>query len=87
MERQVSWALPELPPAPSSTYTWGRSDLGQTGSGRDQSTIAPEVLQALQGKDVVYAAGSSYNSAFVTSANLLPLAMCTSALVCQSSQH
>lgn len=70
MERQLSWALPELPPAVSSLYTWGRSDLGQTGSGRDQNSTAPEPVQALHGKDVVHAAGGSYNSAFVTSAHL-----------------
>lgn len=70
MERQLSWALPELPPAVSSLYTWGRSDLGQTGSGRDQNSTAPEPVQALDGKDVVHAAGGSYNSAFVTSAHL-----------------
>lgn len=67
LERQLSWALPQLPSAASSTYTWGRSDLGQTGSGRDQNSTAPELLQALRGKDVVHAAGASYNSAFVTS--------------------
>ncbi len=70
MERQLSWALPELPPAASSTYTWGRSDLGQNGSGEDQNTTAPALLQALQGKDVVHAAGATYNSAFVTSTHL-----------------
>lgn len=66
----MSWALPELPPAPCSPYAWGRSDLGQTGSGRDESSATPQMVQALQGKGIVHAAGSSYNSAFVTSAHL-----------------
>jgi alpha-tubulin suppressor-like RCC1 family protein len=67
LERKLSWALPELPKASSCLYTWGRSDFGQTGLGKEESSSSPQLVQALKGKDIVHAAGSTYNSAFVTS--------------------
>lgn len=66
LERQVSWALPELPRATSALYTWGRSDMGQTGLGKEESVFTPQPAPALEGKDIVHVAGSMYNSAFVT---------------------
>ena len=66
MDRQMSWALPELPRNTSSLYAWGRSDLGQTGTGGDENVPTPQQVTALGAKDVVHVAGSAYNSAFVT---------------------
>lgn len=68
LKRQVSWALPELPSAGSTVYTWGRSDMGQTGQGVDKNAALPQPLQTLKERAVVHAAGSAYNSAFVTRA-------------------
>ena len=68
LRRQLSWALPELPSAGSTAFTWGRSDMGQTGQGLENNTALPRPVRTLQERAVVHAAGSAYNSAFVTSA-------------------
>ena len=51
-------------------YTWGRSDMGQTAHGVEQSNATPQTVEALRDRDIVHAAGSSFNSAFVTRARL-----------------
>ena len=66
LERQASWALPEIAPSPCSLVAWGRTDLGQIGIGSDAASSGPVSVDALQSKDIVYAAGSVYNSAYVT---------------------
>ena len=66
LERQTSWALPEIAPSPCSLVAWGRADLGQAGIGSEAASIGPVAVDALQSKDIVYAAGSVYNSAYVT---------------------
>ena len=70
LARQASWALPETAPSPCNLLAWGRADLGQIGTGEEAATSAPISIEALQSKDIVYAAGSVYNSAFVTRAAL-----------------
>lgn len=81
LERQTSWALPEIAPSPCSLVAWGRADLGQTGVGSEAACIGPVAVEALQNKDIVYAAGSVYNSAYVTRTPLF------SRLACTSSPH
>ena len=66
LERQSSWALPEIAPSPCSLVAWGRSDLGQTCVSTELASIPPLPVGTLQSKDIVHAAGSIYNSAFVT---------------------
>ena len=66
LERQASWALPEIPPSPCSLIAWGRADLGQIGIGSEAASSGPVSVDALQSKDIVFAAGSVYNSAYVT---------------------
>ena len=73
LERQSSWALPEIAPSPCSLIAWGRSDLGQTCVSTELACIPPLSVETLQSKDIVHAAGSIYNSAFVT--RELPLDM------------
>ncbi len=70
LERQASWALPEIAPSPCELLAWGRADLGQTCAGREVACTPPAPVEALQSKDIVYAAGSIYNSAFVTRASI-----------------
>ena len=71
LERQSSWALPEIAPSPCSLIAWGRSDLGQTCVSTELASIPPLSAETLQSKDIVHAAGSIYNSAFVTRELLL----------------
>ena len=71
LERQSSWALPEIAPSPCSLVAWGRSDLGQTCVSTELASIPPLSVETLQSKDIVHAAGSIYNSAFVTRELLL----------------
>lgn len=70
LQRQVSWALPELPSAGAAVFTWGRSDMGQTGQGVESISAAalPQPVRTLRERAVAAAAGSAYNSAFVTRA-------------------
>lgn len=81
LERQASWALPEIAPSPCSLIAWGRADLGQTGLGSEAACSGPFSVVALQSKDIVYAAGSVYNSAYVTRESW------SSRLSCSSKTH
>ena len=73
LERQSSWALPEIAPSPCSLIAWGRSDLGQTCVSTELASTPPLSVETLQSKDIVHAAGSIYNSAFVTCELLLDI--------------
>ena len=73
LERQSSWALPEIAPSPCSLVAWGRSDLGQTCVSTALASVPPLSVETLQSKDIVHAAGSIYNSAFVTRELLLDM--------------
>ena len=73
LERQSSWALPEIAPSPCSLIAWGRSDMGQTCVSTELASIPPLSVETLQSKDIVHAAGSIYNSAFVTRELLLDM--------------
>jgi hypothetical protein len=80
LERQASWALPEIAPSPCNLLAWGRADLGQTCAGREVACTPPARVEALQSKDIVYAAGSIYNSAFVTRASCPAFAVIAQAM-------
>jgi hypothetical protein len=84
--RQLSWALPELPSAASLLLTWGRSDMGQTAHNVEQNVASPEPVEALKDRDVVHAAGSAYNSAFVTRAQPPELSSSSSSQTCHACQ-
>ena len=47
-------------------FTWGRGDLGQLGTGQDQSASQPALVNAVEDKDVAHVAASVYNTAFIT---------------------
>ena len=85
LERQSSWALPEIAPSPCSLVAWGRSDLGQTCVSTELASIPPLPVTTLQSKDIVHAAGSMYNSAFVTRELLLDIISLVYILIISSS--
>ena len=47
-------------------FSWGRGDLGQLGTERDQSEPQPVLVRAVEDKDVTHVAASVFNSAFIT---------------------
>ena len=47
-------------------FSWGRGDLGQLGTQRDQSEPQAVLVRAVEDKDVAHVAASVFNSAFIT---------------------
>lgn len=47
-------------------FSWGRGDLGQLGTERDQSEPQPVLVRAVEDKDIAHVAASAFNSAFIT---------------------
>lgn len=76
--RQYSWALSSAEDGSSSIklYAWGRNDTGQLGTTAEcgQDSVLPEqgvaATHPLSGRNIVAIDGSSFNSAFLTGADL-----------------
>ena len=68
VQRQNSWALRDAAVCKQQaiTYSWGRGDLGQLGSGPADACLTPTKIEDLDGRDIVHAAGNLFNSAFLT---------------------
>ena len=74
-KRQNSWAVrdPKSLTSDIITYTWGNGDMGQLGLGSTVNHSTPQLLEALNGREIVSAAGNIFNTAFLTGGyQLLP---------------
>ena len=66
-------------------FSWGRGDLGQLGTDRDQSEAQPLLVRALEDRDVAQVAASVFNSAYVTGTAAYAGTSCYTPMQCGSS--